>query len=326
MELGLRLPTTGEHDPAAFAVRAEERGFESVWQGELWGWNVFVQLAEVAVATDEVRLGTAVVNVYSRTPAVIAMSAASLDQLSDGRAIIGLGVSTPKTIEDLHSCSFERPIRRTRETGELVAAFLADGDSVEYSGEIFDVADFPGLSEHVPLYNAALGEANLAVTGRQFDGWLPNNIPFSALDESFDSIAENARNAGRDPDQIEVAPWIHVAVDDDPERAKEVIRDTVAYYVGSGEGYKNAVGAVFPDEAAEVASAWQAGNRDEARSRITDEMVAELGCAGPPGDVRDQLRSLVTDTVVDLPIVDIPPFAPDDIVEQSFQAVAPDAF
>ncbi len=326
MDLGIRLPTTSGSHPADFAEKAEERGFESVWQGELWGWNVFVQLAEVAQRTSDVRIGTSIVNVYSRSPAVLAMSANSLDRLADSEVVLGLGVSTPTIVEGLHSMAFDQPVRRTHETAELVQRFLSDTDeSVSYDGEIFQVGSFSPLGADVQIHNAALGPANLRATGRVCDGWMPNNVPFSAFEDVFGTIADAARNAGRDPDDIERAPWIHVAVnDEDPDAARDVIRNSVAYYVGSGDGYRNVVKRAFPEQADRVADAWQSGNHDEARSAVTDEMVEDLACAGTAEAATAKLRSLVDEQPIDLPIVDIPPFAGDDIVEQSFEAVAPD--
>lgn len=325
MNLGLRLPTTSDAGPVEWAARAENRGFESVWQGELWGWNVFVQLAEVAQRTSDVRMGTAIVNVFSRSPAVLAMSGSSLDRLSGGRAVLGLGASTPKVVEDLHGREYDRPVRRTHETVELVAEFLSEDGTVDYDGEVFDISDFSAIGGDVAIYNAALGPANRRATGRLCDGWLPNNVPFSNFEAAFETIAEAARGAGRVPDNIEVAPWIHVVVDDeDPAGARDAVRDTIAYYVGSGEGYRNAIGTVFPAQADRIATAWRTGEREEARASVTDEMVDDLACTGSTEAVHDQLRTLVDETPIDLPIVDIPPGTDDDRVEQTFEAVAPD--
>ena len=197
MAIGLMLPETADAGGAEFAVRAEGRGYESVWQGELWGENSFAEMAAVAERTSDVRIGTGIVNVFSRSPAVLAMGANSLDRLSDGRFVLGVGVSTPKAIEDLHGMSFEQPIRRTHEAVELVRLFTSDADSVDYDGKVFDVADFPGLSADVPVYNAALGPANRRVTARLCDGWLPNMVPYSELESAFEYVAEHAREADR---------------------------------------------------------------------------------------------------------------------------------
>jgi alkanesulfonate monooxygenase SsuD/methylene tetrahydromethanopterin reductase-like flavin-dependent oxidoreductase (luciferase family) len=220
--------------------------------------------------------------------------------------------------------TFDRPIRRTREVVDLVGAFTSGEDAVAYDGEVFEVADFPALSADVPVYNAALGPANRSVTGRYCDGWLPNNVPFSHLATAFETVGEAARETGRDPDAIEVAPWVHVAVDDDdPDAARDAIRATVAYYVGASQGYENAVGAVFPDQAERVATSWRNGEHDGARAAVTDEMVDDLGCAGTAGEARAGLRALQDDPVVDTPIVDVPRGLDDATVERTVEAVAP---
>jgi len=145
MPAGVLVPDDVE-DLAAFASWAESLGYDSVWTGELWGRDSFVALTRAATVTDTVRLGTAIVNVYGRSPATIAQAAATLNDAAEGRLTLGLGTSTPKVIEDLHGRSFDGPARRLHETVELVKRFL-DGDGrVGYSGECYEVADFPALA------------------------------------------------------------------------------------------------------------------------------------------------------------------------------------
>jgi len=175
------------------------------------------------------------------------------------------------------------------------------------------------------VYNAALGPANRRVTGRLCDGWLPNNVPYDHLDEAFETVADAARENGRSPDDIEVSPWVYVAVnDDDPDAARDAVRGAVAYYVGSSDGYKNALAMGYPERAERIASAWRSGDRASARGTITDEMVAQLGCAGTADDVRQRLCELVDRSVVDTPIVSFPAGLDDQAVERSFEAAAPE--
>lgn len=322
MKYGLVLPSDPKTVPE-FAVDAEALGYNSVWLGELWGENAFVELAAAAERTDEISLGTAIVNVYSRSPAVLAMGAASLARLSDNRFNLGLGVSTPKAIEDLHGQEFTTPIKRTVETIELVTQYLSDTGRVEYSGDIFKVQDFPSLDAPVPIFNAALGPANRKVTGQYCDGWLPNNVPVSNLESAFETIADAAREHGREPAEISVAPWIHVAASEDPPVARDAVRGTVAYYVGASTGYERAVGSVYPEEAARVAEAWRAGDRDAAREAVTDEMVYDLGCAGSPAEVQEQLRELARVDVIDSVLVDIPDGLDPADVERTVEVAGP---
>jgi alkanesulfonate monooxygenase SsuD/methylene tetrahydromethanopterin reductase-like flavin-dependent oxidoreductase (luciferase family) len=307
-----------------YAVEAERRGYDSVWTGELWGNDAFVRLAEIATKTDRVGLGTAIANVFSRSPAVLAMAAASLDRVSDGRARLGVGASTPTAIENLHGLRYERPIRRIHETVELVERLLSDEGRVSYDGEIFGVEDVPTLGAEVPVYNAALGPANRRVTGRLCDGWIPHTIPFDDLPEALVVVADAARERGRDPDQITVAPYVPSAVSDDPEEARDAIRGHVAYYVGSGEGYRRTVASRFPDEADRVAEAWHAGDRAEATSAVTDEMVDALGVAGTPERARERLREVAENPAVDLPLVVIPRNASDEVTDATIAELSPE--
>lgn len=322
MSTGVILPETVERSAPESAALAESLGYESVWLGELWGQNSFTELAAAAERTEEMLLGTGIINVYSRSPAVLAMGANSLDRLSGGRFRLGLGVSTPKAVEDLHGIPYERPIRRSHEAVELIDAFTGGEGRVDYDGEVFQVADFPALSADVPVYNAALGPANRRVTGRVCDGWLPNNVPASNLADAFEVVAEAAVERGRAPDDIDVRPWVHTAAADDPEVARDAVRGAIAYYVGNGEGYRKAVGAVYPEQADRVASEWRYGSRDDARTAVTEEMVDDLACAGTPADVRAGLRELAAQPVVDVPLATIPDGL-DDATERTFEAAAP---
>jgi alkanesulfonate monooxygenase SsuD/methylene tetrahydromethanopterin reductase-like flavin-dependent oxidoreductase (luciferase family) len=172
MPTDLLFPQTTGHDPTGLAVRAEELGYDGVWLGELWGESSVVRLADIAARTDDVGLGTAILNVFSRSPAVLAMTAATLDRVSGGRFRLGVGTSTRKAVEDLHGMDSEdpNPVRRAHETIELARAYLEPGGRVDYDGEVFDVQDFPPLGVDVPVYRAALGRANRRVVARLCDG------------------------------------------------------------------------------------------------------------------------------------------------------------
>jgi alkanesulfonate monooxygenase SsuD/methylene tetrahydromethanopterin reductase-like flavin-dependent oxidoreductase (luciferase family) len=327
---GLLLPQLGS-DPAETAVRAEELGYDSVWLGELWMTASPVKLTEIAVETERVELGSAVLNVYSRTPAVLAMTAATLDRVSDGRFVLGVGTSTKKAVEDLHGETWDdpNPVRRAHEAIELTKAFLGSSGRVEYEGEAFSVADFPALGADVPVYHAALGKVNRRVVARLCDGWLPHNVPFPDLPEAFDYIADHAEEADRDPDDIVVAPYVPSAAAEDPADARDEIRSHVAYYVGNGEGYRRAVAERFPGEAAEVAAYWRGDGRERDRSAaaeaVTDEMVEALGVAGTVDEVREQFAEIEAMDVVDRPLVSVPQNASSALAERTMEALAPDA-
>jgi len=326
---GLLLPDTGG-EPVEMGLRAEELGYEAAWMGELWGTSSVVALTELAVRTDRIGLGTAIVNVFSRTPAVLAMTAATLDRTAEGRFKLGVGTSTEKAVEDLHGMDWSdpNPVRGAHETIELTKRFLGDGGRVEYDGHVFEVADFPALDADVPVYHAALGKANRRVVARLADGWMPHNVPFPDLAESFEYVAEHAREAGRDPDDISVAPYVPAAVDDDAAEARDAVRGHLAYYVGSGRGYERAVATRFPDEASEIAAHWRGDGRERdraaAKGAVTDEMVEALGVAGTPETAREQLRELLRMEIMDEPLVAIPQNASKGMVDRTVEELSPE--
>ena len=321
MTRGVLLPQLGD-DPVGLAARTESLGYDSVWLGELWWNSSVVTLTRIAERTETIDLGTAILNVFSRTPAVLAMTAASLDRASDGRFTLGVGTSTPKAVEDLHGMAFDNPVRRAHEAIDLTKRFLSDEGQVDYDGQVFDAADFPSLGVDVPVYHAALGKANRRVVARLCDGWIPHNVPFPELDEAFDYIREHTPE-DRDPEDITVMPYVPSAVSEDGEAARDAVRGHIAYYVGNGEGYRKAVGSRFPDEAERVAEAWRQGDRSEAADRVTDEMVAALGVAGTSEEAREQFDAVEALDVVDLPLVTIPNNAT-ELAEQTIETLAPD--
>jgi alkanesulfonate monooxygenase SsuD/methylene tetrahydromethanopterin reductase-like flavin-dependent oxidoreductase (luciferase family) len=320
--VGLIVRGTDETSAVEYGVLAEELGYDSVWMVELWGDSSVVELTAIAERTSEVGIGTAIVNVYSRTPAVLAMTAATLDDVSGGRFTLGTGVSTRKAVEDLHSMSFENPVRRAHETIELTREFLTAEGRVDYEGECFGVRDFPALGTDVPVYHAALGKANRRVVGRLADGWMPHLVPFPLLDDAYDYLREHAEAAGRDGEAIEVAPHVPTAVSEDPEAARDAVRSHLGYYIGSGRGYQNAVGELFSERADDVAETWRAGDREAAVAAVTDEMVDALAVAGTPDEARQSLADLVADTCVDHPIVTPPQTAGEELTRETVELLA----
>jgi alkanesulfonate monooxygenase SsuD/methylene tetrahydromethanopterin reductase-like flavin-dependent oxidoreductase (luciferase family) len=152
---------------------------------------------------------------------------------------------------------------------------------------------------------------------------LPHNIPFPELSSAFETVARTARESGRDPDGITVAPYVPAAVADDPHEARATIRGHLAYYVGSGEGYRRAVATAFPDAAERIAAAWQDGERDAARAAVSEEMVDALGVAGTPETAREQFEAVASLDAVDHPIVVVPDGADADLTDRTIAALAP---
>lgn len=323
MSRGVVLPRREIEATRRFAVRCEDLGYDACWTGELWGRDAFVTLTAVADAVSRIDLGTAIVNVFSRSVATLAAAAATLADVAPAGVRLGIGPSTKKAIEDLHGRDYDRPVRRLHETAELIAAFTAGEGRVDYDGETVSVADFPALAADVPVYTAALGPAARRATGRVADGWLPHNIPFPELSSAFGTVAETAREAGRNPGEVTVAPYVPAAVASDPAEARAAVRGHLAYYVGSGEGYRRAVATTFPDEAARIAEAWAAGERDAAREAVTGEMVDALGVAGTPETARERFAAVSSLDVVDHPIVVVPDGVDEATTERTVEALAP---
>ena len=325
MSLGVLLSELLDESPRAFANRVGSLGYDALWVGELWGRDAFVTLADAACAHADLALGTAIANVYSRSPAVLADAAATLSRLASDAAEVrlGIGPSTEKAVSDLHGVDYDRPVRRTHEAAELARAFTAGEGRVEYDGEIFSVTDFPALDADVPVYAAALGPAARRMTGRVADGWIPHNVPFDRLDAAFETVTDAAADAGRDPDEIRVAPYVPAAASDDAEAARDAVRGHLAYYVGSADGYRRAVATGFPDAADRMAEAWRDGDREAARAAVTDEMVDALGAAGAPDEARDRLAEIADIGAVDEPIVVVPRSADAETARETIAALAP---
>lgn len=313
--VGLLLPQTPTmprvpvaDDVGEFGRFVNKLGYDSLWINESWGTDPVAELTAVVRATDDLQVGTAVVNVFTRSPPSLAMTAASMARLSNNRFILGVGTGHPELVEDLHNVPWTRPIHRMDETLSVLRELLGDEPTVDYTSDLFDISGFPPVAADIPIYSAALGPANRRVTGKHSDGWIPYQVPFDTLESAFSMIVEAARDAGRNADDIAVVPYIACVVDEDADAARAAIRANVASYVGrfSDNSYKNAVGERFPEEAERIATAWRNDDKTEARSAVTDEMVHELGIAGTPSDARAQLADLRDDPFVDRMILAVP--------------------
>jgi alkanesulfonate monooxygenase SsuD/methylene tetrahydromethanopterin reductase-like flavin-dependent oxidoreductase (luciferase family) len=311
-EIGLVLPDEFSHvsldRTLAFARRADEAGLHSVWKQEASGSNGVATLAAVAQCTTDVRIGTGVASVYSRSPALLGMSAATLQELSSGRALLGVGVSSPPLVEAWHGQAFDRPLRRLREAIEIVRQVTAGG-TVDYDGAVFDVGPYSmalETSAEVPIFNAAISGTNLRLTGEYADGWLPAFVPQSTFETRVSTVRESAREAGRDPDAVTVAPWVPTAVDEDPDRAERRVRYLLAQEMAMG--YNEQVNEYdFGDAPDRAHDLFRDGDREEALEAISDRMVSELAVAGTKADVRDGFRRYArngADVVVAMPSMD----------------------
>jgi len=308
--------------------RAEDLGYDSVWTGEGQGKTAFGKLERWATATEEVGLGASIVNVYSRTPAAIAQAVATLDDHSNGRAILGLGAAHPGVVEAFHGVEFDRPIARVAEYITLVRRYLR-GDGRPFDGKFhspsrtsFWEALDPVRAE-IPVYNAALGPDNVRLTGQYADGWIPYLYPLDRFREAQEWLAEGADRADRSVSEIDVAMYLLVVVDDDPERAIDTAADHVVQYFRAIPGYYDRIAreSGYEDE---VEAATAAPTDDAAADALSDEFVRSVGLVGTEAEVGERLAEL-REAGLELPIVRPPMSADRQAVLRTMDAVAPGA-
>ena len=295
-----------------FARTAEECGYEAMFVPEAWGRDAFVTLGALARETQRIGLGTGIVNVYSRTPALLAMAAVTLDELSGGRAILGLGTSGQRVIEGWHGVPMARPLRRLRETTEAVRAIVG-GSRRGYSGETLSVA--PGFAvtlarprDRIPIYHASLTPRAIRQCAEVADGWLPYFASPETLRADVATIEETLRGAGRERAAFTVAPYVPVLVSgDDQAAARAVLRRHLAFYIGGmGRFYRETVARHgFGDAAEEILRLWDARQRDAAAEAVTDELLDAFAVVGDAQRCRTRLDDYRA-AGADLPIVALP--------------------
>lgn len=289
-----------------FAQRAEAMGIASLWAPETWGYDALTGLTWIAAHTSTLEIGTFVVQLGSRSPALLASSALSLQALTGGRFRLGIGVSGPGVMEGWHGVRFAKPVQTTRETIEIVR-MVSRGERLEHPGEVYPLP-LPGsrgkalvpaaAPAHVPLYVAALGPKNLAVTGELADGWLGNAFVPEQAGLFLDPIAEGAARAGRTLADLDlVAPVaLEVATDSaDALRRGRRHADGYAFTIGAmGSGSTNFYNDAFTRlgfgaEVAEVARLWQERRREEAAAAVPLELGTLTNLVG----TRDQIAERV---------------------------------
>lgn len=288
---------------------AEQAGVESVWVAEAWGRDAFLALAAVAKVTDRVRLATGIVNVYSRSPAALAMGAATLSELSKDRAILGVGTSGPRVVERWHGIRYERPLTRIRETVEIVRLALS-GVVTNFQGQVFQVSGFKLALDQpkrtVPIYVAALGPKMLQLAGEVADGVLLYLCPLSAIPNAINEIQKGAAKAGRSLDGFDVAAFLPTAVSENRTEAAEMVSRVIAYYVGGmGEYYRTLLSqSGFDADVRKIMDAWQRGDRTSATSAVSERLLDSVSLAGSADECRAKLEEFRRSGVT-LPILSI---------------------
>lgn len=290
---GVVVPELGTvQETVAFGEAAAAAGAEVLWCAGGWGYGPMPLLGMLAERTDAV-LGTGIANAFARSPGALAMDALALHGATDGRFVLGVGTSTPAIAEGFHGVPFERPVRRLRETIEIVRLALA-GERLEYDGAVFDL-DGPALyavpegGVEVPIVAAALGRTNRAMALDYADGITTYLLPLDAIPDALESARSRATTDGSVP----VVAQVPTCVSDDPEEAQTLMARHLAYYVGALDAYHDVVAQHgFREVAEEIRSAWRAGDRDRARERVPTELMDAVGVVGTPDRARDQLDRL----------------------------------
>jgi len=290
----------------AFAVEAERLGVVSLWVPEVWGYDALTGLANLAARTSTIGLGTFVVQLGSRSPALLATSALSLQSLSGGRFHLGIGVSGPGVMEGWHGVRFRKPVQTTRETIEIVR-IVSRGDKLEHDGEIYPLPlpDSAGRAlrplvnpAHVPIYVAAMGPANLRLTGELADGWLGNAFIPEAADTFLGPLREGAAVAGRSLDELDlVAPVAVEFTADDAagEAAAKRHAGGYAFTIGAmGTTGRNFYNDAFTRlgygaQVATVQALWQAGRRDEAAAAVPRDLGRLTNLLGTEDAIADRI-------------------------------------
>ena len=275
------------------AVLAESLGYDSVWMAEGHGGDQFAVLAAVATRTRRVTLGTCISSVFVRSAPTIAMAAATVDRLSGGRFVLGLGSSHRVQVGPEHGLPYGKPVTRVRETVEIVRRLLRDGH-VSYRGETVAIERydlwFEPLRPYLPVYLAAVFPRMIGVCGEIADGVILTRTTLASGADAKRYLAEGAAAAGRDSDEVEVASLLPAAAADDPGAAFDALRPGVAMYTGFFPRYnRTAVEQGFSEEAAVIAEAWARGDRAAATAAVSDALVDSVCVAGTPRQCRDKI-------------------------------------
>jgi F420-dependent oxidoreductase-like protein len=287
----------GAQQQLAAVTVAEAHGYDSVWTAEAYGSDAATVLAWLGGQTSRIRLGSAVFQIPGRSAAMTAMTAATIDQLSGGRMILGLGASGPQVSEGWHGQRFGRQLQRTREYVEVVRMALAR-ERLIYEGETLTLPlpDGPGkplkltiapVQETLPIYLAAIGPRNTELAGEIADGWLPTFFSPEHVGQFRPRLEAGAARGGRSLDGFEIAPMVSVHIGDDIEFARNLMRPGLALYVGGmgsrEQNFYNALvrGYGFEAEAALIQELYLAGRREEAMRAVPDALIDLVSLVGP---------------------------------------------
>jgi F420-dependent oxidoreductase-like protein len=313
MRLGLQL---GYDDPVMWvglAEEAERAGFHSVWTSEAYGSDAVSPLAWIGGRTKEIKLGTAIMQMPARTPATTAVTIATLDLLSGGRVLVGLGTSGPQVAEGWHGQAWGKPLTRTREYVSIVRTILRREAPLEHHGEHYDIPysgdDATGLGKplktilhppraDVPIYLAAIGPKNVALAAEIADGWLPIFFSPERFGETHAPMLEEgfARRGGR-PAGWDLAAHVPVVVADDVQAARDFLKPLLALYVGGmgarGQNFYTRLAERYgyADAAATIQALYLDGKKNEAIAAVPDALVDEVALVGDRARIADRVAA-----------------------------------
>jgi F420-dependent oxidoreductase-like protein len=294
LTLGYAAPGTNPAELVELAVEAEALGYDSAWTAEAWGTDAVTVLAFLAARTSTLKLGSGIMQIPARTPAMTAMTAATLDLVSGGRFLLGLGTSGPGVAEGWHGQEFGRPLARTREYVEIVRAALRR-EPLDHHGEYYDVphGDHRPLKlmarpvrAEIPVYLAAVGPKNVALAAEIADGWLPIWLSPERLHDVFGESLAGAREG------FDLAAFsVPAVVTDDVEAGRDAVRPVIALYVGGmGTYYNRLVGRYgYEAEAAVIRELYLGGKHRDAAAAVPDALVDELCLVGPRERIAERL-------------------------------------
>jgi len=327
-DVGARLPTENDwSDTVEYAQFADQHGLESVWLAEGWERSTVPLMTQIFEATDRIDVCAGIFNIYSRTPALMAMTARAFCESYGDRFRLGLGTSAKPIIEGVHGQSFESPLRRTREYIEIINSLLA-GEATEYDGRFFDLSGI-GLQEmkrsyDVPIYVAAMGETNLQLTGEFADGWLPLLVPRNQFEKAVENLEAGVKRADRSMSDVTKAPYVPTCLSaEEPVESENAVRNLIAWYVGGMGSYYHRTLSEFgySDTADAIRNQWQDGNHEAARDVVSDEVVDQLTISGHPDEVGQKLEKY-DEVGLDEFVAYIPPKAPENLIEKTIEHLA----
>src|SRR5262245_40636563 len=301
---------SGPSDNIAIAREAERLGYHSLWTAEAYGSDAVTALVWLAAHTERINVGTAIMQMSARTPAMTAMTAATIDLLTGGRFLLGIGASGPQVVEGWHGVIYGKLLIRTREYVEILRTILKREQPLETHGEYYDIPVRGGtglgkplklivhpLRSNIPIYVAATGPKNVALAAEIGEGWLPvfyspyrREVFSSSLDEGF-----ARRTGGMPPVDFDIAPTVSVVIGDNLDECRMKIKPNLALYVGGmgarGKNFYNELACRYgyEDAAKTIQDLYLSGKKNEAIAAVPNELVDEVALCGPKERIRDRL-------------------------------------